>query len=142
MLVKDAMNRRVIVIKPDATVREAARIMTKFRIGSLIVMEDENLIGIITELDIIWKVVANDLNPNTTLVRDVMSKEVVTVKPDQSLEDAAELMVRRKIKKLPVVEDHKLVGILTATDLISFEPKLIEGLAKLMLFREEKPVAG
>ena len=142
MLVKDAMNRRVIVIKPDATVREAARIMTKFRIGSLIVMEDKNLIGIITELDIIWKVVANDLNPNTTLVRDVMSKEVVTVKPDQSLEDAAELMVRRKIKKLPVVEDHKLVGILTATDLISFEPKLIEGLAKLMLFREEKPVAG
>ena len=134
MLVKDAMNRRVIVIKPDATVREAARIMTKLRIGSLIVMEDDRIVGIITELDIIWKVVADDLNPNTTLVRDVMSRDVVTIKPDQTLEDAAELMVEKKIKKLPVVEDHRLVGILTATDLISVQPKLIEALAKLMLF--------
>ncbi len=136
------MNRRVIVIKPDATVREAARIMTKLRIGSLIVMEDDRIVGIITELDIIWKVVADDLNPNTTLVRDVMSRDVVTIKPDQTLEDAAELMVEKKIKKLPVVEDHRLVGILTATDLISVQPKLIEALAKLMLFTEKKPIAG
>lgn len=142
MLVKDAMNRRVIVVKPDTTVREAAKVMTKFRIGSLVVMEDDKLVGIITELDIIWKVVANDSDPNTTLVRDVMTKKVITIKPNKSLEDAADLMVHNKIKKLPVVEDHKLVGILTATDLISFEPKLIEGLAKLILFREEKPVAG
>ena len=142
MLVKDAMNRRVIVIKPDATVREAARIMTKLRIGSLIVMEEDRIVGIITELDIIWKVVADDLNPNTTLVRDVMSRDVVTIKPDQTLEDAAELMVEKKIKKLPVVEDHRLVGILTATDLISVQPKLIAPLAKLMLFTEKKPIAG
>jgi len=142
MLVKDAMNRRVIVIKPDATVREAARIMTKLRIGSLIVMEEDRIVGIITELDIIWKVVADDLNPNTTLVRDVMSRDVVTIKPDQTLEDAAELMVEKKIKKLPVVEDHRVVGMLTATDLISVQPKLIEALAKLMLFTEKKPIAG
>ena len=58
MLVKDAMNEKVITIEPNATVREAAKIMTKYRIGSLLVMEDEKLLGIVTELDILWKVVA------------------------------------------------------------------------------------
>ena len=142
MLVKDAMNKRVIAIKPNTTVREAARIMTKYRIGSLLVMENEKLLGIVTELDILWKVVAENRNPETTLVNEIMSKEVITVKPNQTLEDAAQLMVEKKIKKLPVVEDDKIVGIITATDLISIQPKLIEALAKLLLFRERKPIAG
>ena len=142
MLVRDAMNKRVVAIKPNATVREAAKIMTKYRIGSLLVMEDEKLVGIVTELDILWKVVAEGRNPETTLVNEIMSKEVVTIKPDQTLEDAAQLMVEKKIKKLPVVEDDKVVGIITATDLISIQPKLIEALAKLLLFTEKKPIAG
>jgi CBS domain-containing protein len=142
MLVKDAMTKRVIVIKPDLTVKEAAKIMTEHRVGSLVVMENDKLAGIITELDIIWKVVAGDLNPNETLVKDIMTKEVITIRSDQTLEDATHLMVEKKIKKLPVMEDDKLVGIITATDLISVQPKLIEALAKLMLFREKKPVAG
>jgi CBS domain-containing protein len=142
MLVKDAMTKRVIVIKPDLTVKEAAKIMTEHRVGSLVVMENDKLAGIITELDIIWKVVAGDLNPNETLVKDIMTKEVITIRSDQTLEDATHLMVEKKIKKLPVMEDDKLVGIITATDLISVQPKLIEALAKLMLFQEKKPVAG
>jgi CBS domain-containing protein len=142
MLVKDAMTKRVIVVKPDLTVKEAAKIMTEQRVGSLVVMENDKLVGIVTELDIIWKVVAGDLNPNETLVKDIMSKEVITIRSDQTLEDATHLMVEKKIKKLPVMEDDKLVGIITATDLISVQPKLIEALAKLILFQEKKPVAG
>ena len=61
---------------------------------------------------------------------------------DQTVEDAAQLMVEKKIKKLPVVENDKVVGIITATDLISIQPKLIEALAKLLLFTEKKPIAG
>ncbi len=142
MLVKEAMTKNVIIVHPDTTIKDAAKIMTQHRVGSLLVVDGIKLIGIITELDIIWKVVAGDLDPKITLVRDVMSKEVVTIKADQTLEDASQIMVENNIKKLPVLEGDKLVGIVTATDLISVQPKMIEALAKLMLFEEKKPFAG
>lgn len=142
MLVKDAMNRSVLVIRPDTTVKDAAKVMTQQRVGSLIVVDNDKLVGIVTELDILWKVVAEDLDPKTTRVSEIMTKKVITVDVDKTLEDATHLMVENKIKKLPVLDNGKLVGILTATDLISVQPKLIESLAKLMLFEEKKPVAG
>ncbi len=142
MLVKDAMIKKVIITKPDSTVREAAKIMTKYRIGSLLVVDNEKLVGIVTELDIIWKVVAGDLDPNTTLVKDIMTKKVIAIKSNRTLEDATHVMMEKKIKKLPVLEGKKLVGIITCTDLVSVQPKLIEALAKLMLFEEKKAVAG
>jgi len=142
MKVKNAMTKKVLVTKPDISVREAAKIMTKYRVGSLVVVENNELAGIVTELDMIWKVVAGDLDPNTTLVKDIMTKKVKTIDADKTLEEAAEIMVNSQIKKLPVIENKKLVGILTATDLISVQPKLIEALAKLMLFEEHEPVAG
>ncbi|MCX6821973.1 MAG: CBS domain-containing protein [Candidatus Aenigmarchaeota archaeon] len=142
MLVKEAMTKNVIVVNPDATIKDAAKIMTQQRVGSLLVIEGNKLVGIITELDIIWKVVAGDLNPKITLVRDVMTKQVVSVKANQTLEDATQIMVENSIKKLPVLESDKLVGIITATDLISVQPKMIDALAKLLLFEEKKPAAG
>jgi len=142
MLVKEAMTKKVIVINPDTTIKDAAKIMSQYRVGSIVVLEDEKLVGIITELDIIWKVVAGELDPKTTLVRDVMSKNVVTINADQTLEDATDVMVENKIKKLPVIEGNKIIGIITATDIISIQPKLIESLAKLMFFEEKKSVAG
>jgi len=142
MFVKEAMNRKVIITEPGTTVREAAKMMTKYRIGSLLVVDKERLVGIVTELDIIWKVVAGDLDPNTTLVEDIMTKKVIAIKSDRTLEDATHVMVEKKIKKLPVLEEKKLVGIITCTDLVSIQPKLIEALAKLMLFEEKKVVAG
>lgn len=142
MLVKEAMTKNVIVINPDTTIKDAAKIMSEQRVGSLVVVENEKLVGIITELDIIWKVVASEVDPKTTLVRDIMTKKVVTISADQTLEDATQLMVENKIKKIPVVENNKIVGIITATDIISIQPKLIESLAKLMLFEEKKAVAG
>jgi CBS domain-containing protein len=136
------MTKNIMVIHPDTIVKDAAKIMTQERVGSLLVVEDDKLVGIVTELDIIWKVVAGDLDPKTTLIRDIMTKDVITVKANQTLEDATQIMVENKIKKLPVLEGDKLVGIITATDLISVQPKMIEALAKLMLFEEKKSVAG
>ena len=72
-----------------------------------------------------------------------MTKNVITVQANQTVEEAAELMVENEVKKLPVLDNHKLVGIVTATDLISFQPKLIDALAKMLLFREDQTkVAG
>jgi len=142
MQVKQAMTRNVLVTSPDFSVRSAAKVMAEQRVGSLVVQQDNKIVGIITELDIIWKVVANDKDPNITTVGEVMSKKVITIRADQTLEEASALMVEHKIKKLPVLEKDKLVGIITATDLISVQPKMIEILANLLLFEEKKSVAG
>ena len=142
MLVKQAMNRKVVVTKPDVTVKEAAQIMSKFRIGCLVVLEGEKIVGIITERDVLRKVVATGLDASNTKIEQVMTKEVITIDSDKSIEDACSLMTEHDIKKLPVLEEGKLIGIITATDLISVQPKMIEALAKIMLFAEKKAVAG
>lgn len=142
MKVKHAMTKKVLITKPDLSVREAAKIMTRYRVGSLVVVEKNKLKGIVTELDMIWKVVAGDLDPNITQVKDIMTKKVKTIDANKTLEAAAEIMVNSKIKKLPVIKNKRLVGILTATDLISVQPKMMETLAKLILFEEHEPVAG
>jgi CBS domain-containing protein len=142
MQVKQAMTKNVLVTNPTFSIRSAAKVMAEQRVGSLVVQENNKIVGIITELDIIWKVVANDKDPNTTTVGEIMSKKVITIRADQTIEEASALMVENKIKKLPVIEGDKLVGIITATDLISVQPKMIEELANLLLFEEKKSVAG
>lgn len=142
MLVKQAMTKNVLVTKPSLSVRDVAKVMAEHRVGCLVAMEDKKIVGIITELDIIWKVVANDKDPNTTTVGDIMTKEVYTIRSEQTLEEASHVMVEHKIKKLPVVENDHLVGIITATDLISVQPKMIQTLANLLLFEQKKAVAG
>lgn len=142
MQVKDAMNPKVVVATKEISIKEAARIMTKFRIGSLIILEKEKIVGIITESDIIRKIVATGLEPSTTLIEETMTKGVVTVDADKDLGEACQMMVDHKIKRLPVLDNGKLVGILTTTDIIAVEPKLIENLAHIMLFSERQVVAG
>lgn len=131
MLVKDVMNPHAITTGPETTVKEAATLMYKNHIGSLIVVEKGKILGIITEGDIL-KTIARDLEVNVTLVQEVMTRDIVSIEPDKKIEDAVNLMTEKKIKKLPVIEDGKLVGIITASDIIVVEPKLIENIANLI----------
>lgn len=142
MLVKEVMNPKVVVAKSVASVKEAAKIMSEMRIGGLIVMEDDKIVGIVTERDVMGKVVAQAKDPEATKLEEIMIKEVVTIEAEKTIEDACSLMVEKEIKRLPVLEDEKLVGIITVTDVISIQPKMIESLAKLLLFKEKKPIAG
>ena len=142
MQVKDAMNPNVISASKDISIKEAARTLTKHEIGSLIIVEDEKIVGVITESDIIRKVVATGLDPSVTLVEEMMTKDVITIDADAELNDACQTMVDHKIKRLPVLDGGQLVGIITTTDIISVEPKLMEELGKIMLFSERQGVAG
>lgn len=142
MLVAEVMNKDVKVVEPSVSVREAARIMNKFRIGSLLVAKDNKLVGIVTERDILSKVVAEDKSSNKTLVDDIMTKTVITISPNTTLEDAASVMTKYKIKKLPVLQNEQIVGIITATDLIAYEHKLIEKIAMLLLIRRPLGAGG
>jgi len=128
------MNRSVVTAKPDITLKEASKVMSEFHIGSLIIVKNKKIVGILTSSDIL-KAVASDKDPNVTLAEEIMSKNVKTIEPDKDLDDAVLTMIENKIKRLPVVSGDKLVGILTASDIIVIEPKLIAKFASLLSLR-------
>jgi len=119
MKIKEVM-RNAKIISPDATAKEAAVLMSCQHIGSLIVVDkDEKVAGIVTERDIISKVTAENKIPNKVSVWQIMSPKVITIGPNDMLDDAVYLMIQHKIKKLPVVDDDELVGIITSTDIVA-----------------------
>jgi len=131
MLVRDIMNKNVVTTKPDITVKEAAAIMSRYHIGSIVVLDNEKIVGIITERNILVSI-ADGRDPELTTIEEIMAKKVITIEPDKTIDDAVGLMAEKKIKKLPVVDGDKLVGIITASDIIVVEPKLIESIANLL----------
>jgi len=131
MLVRDIMRKEVMTAKPDATVKEAAAAMSRLHIGSLVVVAEEKIVGIVTERNVLTAI-ASGKDPELTTVEEVMAKNVITIKPDEKIDTAVALMAEHKIKKLPVVDGGKLVGIITASDIIVVEPKLIESIANLL----------
>lgn len=124
--VKDIMIDKVWTIEVDASLRDAVKLMNKHEIGCLIVMEKGNAVGIVTERDFLKRVVAESEELKKVKVKEVMSKPLVTGKRDMEIEDVARLMFRRKIKKLPLVEHGKLLGLVTLTDLLRIQPQLIK----------------
>jgi len=135
MLVRDLMSSPVRTIRVGDSVRDAVRKMNKFRIGCLVVMQGDRPVGILTERDIMRKVIESCVDPSLIKVSDVMSTPIMTIDPETSLEEAARIMSRKHIKKLPVVEGSKLVGIVTSTDLMMAAPKLVSALTELFTKR-------
>lgn len=122
----------VVTVEPDVNVRRAVRAMNDFEIGCLVVVEAGRVVGILTERDVLKRVVDEGRKPEETSVREVMSKPPITISPDADLETAIELMFKHKIKKLPVVENGKLVGLVTFTDLVRAQPALIQAVKRFM----------
>jgi CBS domain-containing protein len=133
--VQDAMITEVVSIAPNESVYDSAKIMDQRGISSLIVMSNETLHGIITERDILSRVVAMGLKPSEVNVADVMSPSLITIGPEMTLEDANKIMVEKGIKKLPVVEPvtRRLLGILSVTDFARLQHRLIEEAKRKML---------
>ena len=143
MMVSEVMNKRVRTCRKDDTVRQAAQEMNKWHIGSLIVVDGPGkVIGIITERDILTEVVAKGLRSDDVDVKEIMTEDVIEVESSATLEDAAEIMTLKKIKKLPVVRKGQLVGIVTATDLIMYEHSLIEKVSTLLQTGKRAAVCG
>ena len=119
--VSDLMTKTDIqFVNPDTSVREAAEDMKRLHRGCLVVISKGMLVGILTERDLVQKVLAVGKNPEETLVSKIMSEPVITVNSDASISDAARLMVKNRIRRLPVVEGSKIVGILTSSDFAKY----------------------
>jgi CBS domain-containing protein len=115
--VRDAMTENPQSISASASVVEAARLMRDEDIGSLPITDAEKLVGMITDRDITTGVVAEAADPEKTSVGDVSSRDPISVGPDEDLEEAVQLMSRHQVRRLPVVEDGKLVGIVAQADI-------------------------
>lgn len=129
--VEDVMVREVITIDENVTAKEAADVMNKFEIGCLIAVKKGKAVGIITERDLLKRVVAEVKDANRTKVKDIMSSPLVVVEPSTELEEAVKLMFQMKIKKLPVVDGKRLVGLVSLTDIARFQPQMIKILKQL-----------
>jgi CBS domain-containing protein len=124
--VKDIMSKTPIVIKAGSTIKEAAKVMKKNSVGSLIVMQKERPIGIVTERDILLKVIAGDKTPAKTKIKEIMSTPVVTIGPNTDVAEAAKKMAKLNIRRLPVVQKDELQGMVTENDILRIAPTLIE----------------
>lgn len=133
--VQDVMARGVVTVDSSQSAKNAARLMTKFGISALVVLTDGELVGILTERDIITRVVASGNDSDSVTIKEIMTEPVVVVNPEMPIENAAKIMLHEKIKKLPVVvkEDAglRLVGMLSITDIARLHPQLWENIKKM-----------
>jgi CBS domain-containing protein len=113
--VKDFMTKGVLTVDEEKTIFEAAELMSQKEVGDVVVLKGEIPRGIVTERDFVRRVVAKK-TPLDAKISDVMSKPLITISPEASLKEAARKMVNRGIRRLPVVEQHKLVGIIVVSD--------------------------
>lgn len=118
LLVKDVMTKNVMTIESSEPVKTAVEIMAKYDIGCLIVVNEEKPIGIITERDMLKRVLLQFRDPRVARVEDIMSTPLIASDPENELNEAVRLMNERRIKKLPVVKDGLLIGLLTMTDVV------------------------
>jgi len=114
---RDIMIKRVITITRDKSAQEAAKLMAEHSAGSLIVVNGDDIVGIVTERDLVRKVCTKDVASSKVALTDVMSSPVISAEPDMPIEIAVQRMFNNKIRRLPILENGKLVGIVTVSDL-------------------------
>lgn len=115
-------------VAPESTVQDAVRQMNRERVGALLVMVGDTIVGIFTERDLLSRVVAEDRSPAKTRVGDVMTTEIVAVKPSRTVGEAMQIVSEKRVRHLPVVEDGRLLGIISSGDLTRWTVAEKEGL--------------
>jgi CBS domain-containing protein len=129
MKVEEAMIKNVVTLQQDVSAYDAVKLMNENRIGCLVVLQYGQVVGIITERDMLERVLEKCKNPKETSITEIMTKRVIVGKPDMQVAEAAKLMFEKKVKKLPIVEGNRLVGLVTLTDLArmaSLDEKMME----------------
>ena len=117
MAVKDIMIKEIITVNPTTKIRDAVNLMNKNGIGCLVVIRKDKPVGIMTERDVLKKIVCGCMNPEQTRVSEIMSKPLIFGRVDMDWSEAVKLMLDRSIKKLPILDGERLVGLVTLTDI-------------------------
>ena len=124
MLVSEIMSKDVVTVENNKSVFDACNIYRECGVGSLVVMKEGIVVGILTERDIIERVIVDQKDPKETKVEEIMSKDIKTVHASARVEKAVEIMRQNKIKKLPVILNNNIFGIVTITDIANILPDI------------------
>lgn len=138
--VGDLMTRNFIWVTPDLDLKKCAKTMIKKRVGSLVIKEknSDELKGILTEKDIVWAVVKKSKKDlSKILAKDIMKRKVVTIKPSADIVEALNKMKKKKIRRLPVTENKKVIGMLTTKDIFKISPDLYAAISETVKIKEE-----
>jgi CBS domain-containing protein len=133
MQVREIMNRNVVTVEPKITLHEAAKKMVDNNTKFLIVTEKERLIGIVTEWDFVKKIATGAKSILDTKLELIITRKVIIISPETEIGEAAEIMTANNIKRLPIVENNVLIGVVTAMEIMAAEPKLVEQISELFL---------
>lgn len=136
--VGDIMTRDFVFVSPDTNLQECAKKMIKQHVGSLIIKDQQKLRGLVTKREIVWAVFkksSKDLR--NILAKDVMTRKVVTIKPSADIVDAVSKFRKKKVRRLPVLESGKVIGIITLKDILRMDPGLFEMMYESIRIREE-----
>jgi signal-transduction protein with cAMP-binding, CBS, and nucleotidyltransferase domain len=140
--VGDAMTEQPIYLSPENSLEVCAREMEQHHVGAVLVKENDSLVGLLTEQDIVRNVIAKGKNPLDLKVVEVMEKDLHTIEPDKDIFEALQRMKDLNIRHLPVMNDGKLLGLLTVKDVLKIEPQLFDLMVEKFELREEenKPI--
>ncbi len=132
IIVRDIMAKNIKTVKPDDSVHAAVQKMNKFDIGSVIVISSGRPVGIITETNIMRRVVEPRMDPATVWAKDIMTSPLITIDQNTTVAEAAKVMAERKINRLPVINGDKLVGLISSTDIVKANPTQLAILDELL----------
>jgi CBS domain-containing protein len=139
--VRDIMNSPVVSASPNDTIHDIAKKMKEGNIGSIVIMEKDKPVGIVTDWDIVSNAIVNDAKPSQIKAKDVM-KEIYTIESEESITEAARLLRKHNIKRLGVVYKNRFVGIISSSDVIAVTPDLVEVVSeKAAIIRGELGIA-
>ncbi|WP_099211480.1 CBS domain-containing protein [Thermococcus henrietii] len=119
MTVGQVVKRKAVIVKPDDTIERVARILSRHKVGSAVVVDDDEIVGVITDRDILDKVVAKGRDPKTVRVHEVMTRNPITIEDDYDISDAIDKMMEKGIRRLLVTRLGKPLGFVTAADLLA-----------------------
>lgn len=138
MPVKEIMTRDVVTVDIKSDVRHLAAKMLTYKVGSVIVTDNEQPVGVVTERDIVRKIVSKNLRPDEISITELMTTPLISISSSEDVTETMHKMVKMEIRRLPVVENGKLVGIITDTDLIAVSAEMGSIFSDLIKMHREK----
>lgn len=123
--VMDAMTKKPVSVNPNEIIMNCTNLMLEKHVGSLLVKENEKLLGILTERDLV-RMISLGINPSTAKVKQIMTTKIVAITPEKDIYDAVVLMNKENVRRLPVVLNKRIIGLLTLRDILTLQPTLFE----------------
>jgi CBS domain-containing protein len=137
LAVRDVMTRTVVTATPDMSAAEAGKKMVETRVGNILIVEEGRPVGIVTESDMVAKVISKNVKPGSIKLEQLMSQPLITTKSSDDINDAVLMMAQKKIRRLPVIDDGALVGIITDADVIQASSEINQILDNLIQMNRE-----